>query len=91
VKGGVLHVSVEEAARDLGRVLSHVEGGGMAVIERGSRAIAFVSSAAPSPRRIEECLAIARQLPGTAVDPGFAKDVEEGVRAHADEALRGWE
>lgn len=88
---GVLHVSVEEATRDLGRVLSHVEGGGTAVIERGSRVIAFVSPATQAPRRIEDCLAIARGLPGTEVDPDFAKDVEEAVRVHSGEALRGWE
>jgi antitoxin (DNA-binding transcriptional repressor) of toxin-antitoxin stability system len=91
VKGGVLHVSVEEATRDLGRVLSHVEGGGMAVIERDSRPVALLSPPEPARRSIDECLAALGDRAGLAADPGFAADIEEIIKEHSGEGLAAWE
>jgi len=50
---------------------------------------AVVSPAPPRGRSIDECLAALEAGPDVEVDPGFAADVEEGIRAHADERLRG--
>lgn len=91
MKGGVLHVSAKGAARDLDRLLSHVEGGGMAIIERDSRPIAFLSPAAPALRSIDECLAALGDRAALAADPGFAADIEEIIKEHSGEGLPAWE
>ena len=81
----VLHISEAELARDLSAMLDKVRQGVEVVIERDSRPVAILKAPPVTGRRISEVIA-ALDAAGThaAIDEDFARDVEEGIRAHRE-------
>jgi antitoxin (DNA-binding transcriptional repressor) of toxin-antitoxin stability system len=81
----IVHISENEAARDLSRIMARVAAGEEVIIDNGVLAVALVPSPVPSRRSISDCIALAKEhemSPGEtpALDPDFAADVEEIVR-----------
>ncbi len=81
----VLRVSEADAVRDIAAILQRVETGMEVVIERDSRPLAVIRTAAPVRRTISECIALAEahelEYGDIAIlDEDFADDVEEIVR-----------
>ena len=80
-----LHLTEAELARDVHSVLEKVQQGLEVVVERDNQPLAIIRPAAPTPRTISECIALAEQREkdrGYAVtlDPDFADDVEQIVQ-----------
>ncbi len=82
----ILRVSEADAVRDLAAILQHVQAGTEVVIERDAQPLAVIRAAAPERRTISECIALAEAHEkesgeGPVLDPDFAADVEQIVRA----------
>lgn len=80
-----LHISEDDAVRDLAAILKHVQAGAEVVIERDAQPLAVIRAATPARRTISECIALAEaheKESGNApvLDADFAADVEEIVR-----------
>jgi antitoxin (DNA-binding transcriptional repressor) of toxin-antitoxin stability system len=81
----VIHISEDDAARDLPGLLARVREGAEIVIESDAHPAAVLRAAEPPRRSIEECIALAKkheEETGEApvLDPDFAADVEEIIR-----------
>jgi hypothetical protein len=87
----VIHISEAEAARDLPALLAKVRAGEEVRIDSGFDSFAVVSrksNEATKPRLASEILAALERGGSTAtLDPGFADDVEAGIRSHQHERL----
>lgn len=78
----ILRLTATEAARDFSRLLDRIEAGAEAIIERHSEPVAVISPANTAPRRLSECIAIARARPSVTPDPDFAADLEDIIRGN---------
>ncbi len=91
----IVHISEVEAARDLAGLLAKVRAGEDIRIASGSETFTIVpAEAVPVKlRSASEILASLKKRGSTVtLPPGFADDVEEGIRSHEHETLRNpWE
>ena len=80
-----VHVTEAELARDLHAVLEKVRHGVEIVIEQDSRPIAVLKAAQVQGRKISEVIAALEASGANAViDEDFARDVEQGIKAHRE-------
>lgn len=83
VDGMTLRMTEAEVARDLHTVLEKVGQGVEIVIEQDSRPVAVIKAHVAKGRKISEVIAALEASGANAVlDEDFARDVEEGIRAH---------
>ncbi len=79
----VIHITEEEAAgTGVATLLARVRAGAEVVIESGTRPVAVLQPAEPSPRTISECIALLPADSTATIDPDFAGDVAAAVEAH---------
>ena len=83
-----VRITETELARDVHAVLEKVQQGVEIIVEQDHRPVAVIKTPPTPGRKISECIALAkayedklgyRPIP----DPGFAKDVEEGIAARS--------
>jgi len=80
-----LHMTEAEVARDLHSVLEKVRQGAEVVIEQDSRPVAVIKAPLVTGRKISEVIAALEASGANAViDEDFARDVEEGIKAHRE-------
>ena len=80
-----VHVTEAELARDVRAVLEKVRQGVEVVIEQDSRPVAVLKAPAVKGRKISEVIAALEASGANAViDEDFARDVEEGIKAHRE-------
>ena len=79
-----LHVSEDDAVRDLAAILKRVQAGAEVVIERDAQPLAVIRAAEPARRTISECIALLPADSTATIDPDFAKDVEAAIAAHRE-------
>jgi antitoxin (DNA-binding transcriptional repressor) of toxin-antitoxin stability system len=80
-----VHVTEAELARDVRALLEKVRQGMEVVIERDSRPVAVLKSPQVTGRKISEIIAALEANGASAViDEDFARDVEEGIKAHRE-------
>ncbi|MEP6716857.1 MAG: hypothetical protein ABJC09_14900 [Terriglobia bacterium] len=78
-----VHMSEAEVARDLHAVLAKVQQGVEIVIEQDHRPVAVLKQSGPVARMISEIVAALKARGSTAaMDDDFARDIEEGIKAH---------
>jgi antitoxin (DNA-binding transcriptional repressor) of toxin-antitoxin stability system len=81
----VLHMTEAEVARNLHAVLEKVRRGIDVVIEQNSLPVAVIKSAPAKGRKISEVIAGMETMGADAAfDEAFARDVEEGIKAHRE-------
>ena len=81
----VLHITEAELARDVHAVLQKVRQGAEVVIEQDSHPVAVMKPAAGRRPRMSEIIAALEASGASAtVDEDFARDVEEGIKAHRE-------
>jgi antitoxin (DNA-binding transcriptional repressor) of toxin-antitoxin stability system len=79
-----VRISEADLARDLHAVLARVQQGVEVVIEKDHRPVAVIRPTNPAGRLISEILADLKARGSDAVmDDSFARDIEEGIRAHS--------
>ncbi len=80
-----LHMTEAEVARDLHSVLEKVRQGAEVVIEQDNRPVAVIKAPLVTGRKISEVIAALEASGANAViDEDFARDVEEGIKAHRE-------
>ncbi len=79
-----IHISVAEAAGDFAGLLAQVRAGAEIVIESDATPVAVLRAPIPSPRTIEECIALLPEHSGATIDEDFARDVYAAVAAHRE-------
>jgi antitoxin (DNA-binding transcriptional repressor) of toxin-antitoxin stability system len=79
-----IHISDVEAASDFAGLLAHVRAGAEIVIESDATPVAVLRAPTPSPRTIEECIALLPEHSAATIDEDFARDVFEAVAAHRE-------
>ena len=80
-----IRITETELARDVHAVLEKVRQGIEVVVEQGHRPVAVIKSSKPAGRLISEVLADLKARGSMAVmDDEFARDVEEGIKAHRE-------
>jgi antitoxin (DNA-binding transcriptional repressor) of toxin-antitoxin stability system len=80
-----LRITEAELARDVHAVLERVRQGIEVVIEQDSRPVAVLKAPQGKGRRISEVIAALKAGGASAViDEDFARDVEEGIKAHRE-------
>lgn len=80
-----VHVTEAELARDVRAVLEKVRQGIEVVIEQDNRPVAVLKAPEMKGRKISEVIAALEASGASAViDEDFARDVEEGVKAHRE-------
>ena len=82
--GEVIHVSENEAVRELADLLARVRAGAEIIIERGATPIAVLHAPAPVRRLIVECIALLPKDSSATIDENFARDVEAAIEAHRE-------
>ncbi len=82
--GEVIHISENEAARDLADLLARVRAGAEVIIESGAMPIAVLHAPVPLRRSIVECIALLPEDSPATIDEDFARDVEAAVDAHRE-------
>ena len=92
----ILHITEAELARDLHAVLEQVQKGVEVVIEQDHRPVAVIKPPQPIRRTLSDLIRLAEQREkerGYAVtlDPDYAADVEEIVRARKPWTPRPWD
>ncbi len=80
----VIHISEDEAARDLAGVMARVYAGEEVIIENGTLAVAMVPMPVPPRRSIADCIALLPEGSTATIDEDFAKDVEAAIEAHRE-------
>lgn len=76
-------MSEAEVSRDFGAVLEKVRQGSEIVVEQDHRPVAVIKPSQQTGRMISEVIAGMEAAGANAVlDEDFAKDVEEGIKAH---------
>jgi len=79
----VVHMTEGELVKNIADVMRQVRQGSEIVIEQGNRPVAVIKPSKPAGRMISEVIADLKARRSTAVmDDDFARDVEEGIRAH---------
>jgi len=78
-----LHMTEAEVTRDLPAVLEKVRHGVEVFIEQDSRPVAVIKAPPVKGRKISEVI-VALEASGAnaVIDEDFARDVEEGIKAH---------
>ena len=80
-----MHVTEAELARDLHAVLEKVRQGIEVLIERDSLPVAVIKPPPAKGRKISEVIEGLEASGASAViDEDFARDVEEGIKAHRE-------
>lgn len=80
-----VRITEAELARDLHSVLEKVQQGVEVVIEQDSRPVAVLKAPVVQGRKISEVIAELEASGANAViDEDFARDVEEGIKAHRE-------
>ena len=80
-----MHMTEAELARDVHAVLEKVRQGVEVVIERDNRPVAVLKPPQVKGRNISEVIAaLEAGGAGAVVDEEFARDVEEGIKAHRE-------
>jgi antitoxin (DNA-binding transcriptional repressor) of toxin-antitoxin stability system len=93
----VIHVTAAEAARDFAALLARVRAGEEVVIEDGvSPSVILRMAEQPRGRRLSESLALAEAHTRergyeVIMDPDFAADVEERIRARKPRDTSVWD
>ena len=78
-----VHMTEAEVARNLHAVLDKVRQGLEVVIEQDNRPVAVIKAPLVKGRRISEVIAALEASGANAIiDEDFARDVEEGIKAH---------
>jgi antitoxin (DNA-binding transcriptional repressor) of toxin-antitoxin stability system len=81
----VLHMTEAEVVKDIAAVLAQVRKGVEVVVEQDHRAVAVIKPPAPAGRMISEVIAdLKARGSSAAMDEDFARDIEEGIRAHRE-------
>ncbi|HXE62191.1 MAG TPA: hypothetical protein VN519_01550 [Bryobacteraceae bacterium] len=81
----VVHMSEAEVVKDIAAVLAQVRQGVEVVVEQDHRAVAVIKSPVVKGRKISEVIAALEARGANAViDEDFARDVEEGIKAHRE-------
>ena len=81
----VVHMTEAEVVRDIAAVLAQVRQGVEVVVEQDHRAVAVIKSPVVKGRKISEVIAALEASGANAViDEDFARDVEEGIKAHRE-------
>jgi hypothetical protein len=79
----VLHMTEAEVVKDIAAVLAQVRQGVEVVVEQDHRAVAVIKQPVPAGRMISEVIAdLKARGSSAAMDEDFARDIEEGIRAH---------
>jgi hypothetical protein len=80
-----VRITEAELARDIHAVLARVQEGVEIVVEQDHRAVAVIKSPLVKGRKISEVIAALEASGANAViDEDFARDVEEGIKAHRE-------
>ena len=80
-----VHMTEDEVARDLHSVLEKVQQGVEVIIERDNLPVAVLKAPVVKGRMISEVIAALEASGANAViDDDFARDIEEGIKAHRD-------
>jgi antitoxin (DNA-binding transcriptional repressor) of toxin-antitoxin stability system len=83
--GMIVRITEAELARDIHAVLARVQEGVEVVVEQDHRAVAVIKSPLVKGRKISEVIAAVEASGANAViDEDFARDVEEGIKAHRE-------
>lgn len=82
--GEVIHVSENEAAKELANLLARVRAGAEVIIESGATPIAVLHAPAPPRRSITECIALLPKNSSATIDEDFAYDVAAAINAHRE-------
>jgi antitoxin (DNA-binding transcriptional repressor) of toxin-antitoxin stability system len=83
--GMTLRMTEAEVARDLHAVLEKVQQGAEVIIEQDHRPVAVIKPSKPAGRPISDVIAALEANRANAIiDEDFARDVEEGIRAHRE-------
>jgi antitoxin (DNA-binding transcriptional repressor) of toxin-antitoxin stability system len=83
--GMTVHITEAELAQDVHAVLAKVQEGVEVIVEQDSRPVAVIKSSQPAGRMISEVIADLEAAGASAVvDDDFARDVEEGIKAHSE-------
>jgi antitoxin (DNA-binding transcriptional repressor) of toxin-antitoxin stability system len=80
----VLHISEADLARDVHAALDRVGSGAEIIVERDSQPVAVLRPAEPRRRKLSEIAAALAADSTAAVDPDFAKDVQEVIESHRE-------
>jgi antitoxin (DNA-binding transcriptional repressor) of toxin-antitoxin stability system len=86
----VIHVTEEEAARELASLIDRVKAGEEVRIDRGSETVAVLQSPEPGPKMwtISEAIRRAEARGSTVtLDDQFGDDMEEIIRRNSEERL----
>jgi len=88
----VIHISEEEAARELSTLIDKVRAGEQVHIDCGAESFAIVPASPIKRWTISEAIRMAEERgPGVAADQGFADDLEEIMRFNRLERPDPWE
>jgi antitoxin (DNA-binding transcriptional repressor) of toxin-antitoxin stability system len=80
-----VRISETELARDMHGVLEKVQQGVQVIVEQNHRPVAVIKASKPAGRLVSEVLSDLQARGSTAVvDDDFARDIEEGIRAHRE-------
>ena len=80
-----IRITEAELARDIHAVLARVQEGVEIVVEQDHRAVAVIKAPLVKGRKISEVTAALEASGANAViDEDFARDVEEGIKAHRE-------
>lgn len=81
----VVHMSEADVVKDIVDVLAKVRQGSEIIIEQGNRPVAVIKPSQPAGRMISEVIADLKARGSDAtVDDDFARDIEEGIKAHRE-------
>ena len=79
----VVHLSEAEVVKEIVAVLAQVRQGNEVIIKQGNRPVAVIKPLQPAGRLISEVIAdLKARGSNTVLDDSFARDIEEGVKAH---------
>ncbi len=83
----VIHISEAELARDVRAVFDRVNAGEVVYIDSGNKSYSLAPATHHNkPRMITDVIAeLERRGSKATLDPGFADDVEDGIRSHQNE------
>ena len=74
-----------EVVKEIAAVLAQVRQGVEVVVEQDHRAVAVIRPPGPAGRMISEVIAdLKARGSSAAMDEEFARDIEEGIRAHRE-------
>lgn len=82
---GAVHMTEAELVNNIADVMRRVRQGSEIVIEEDNRPVAVIKPSKPVGRMISEVIADLEASGASAVvDEDFARDVEEGIKAHSE-------